>query len=76
MKSIFASLLAIALAATTHAADRSAPTHVLQLLQPGKVLVSDDFTKAEMPSRRLTRGEWTVKDGLAACAHNEELFKQ
>jgi hypothetical protein len=30
----------------------------------------------EKQNRRLTRGDWVVKNGVAVCAHDEELFKK
>jgi hypothetical protein len=69
--------LFLALVATIlNAAEPRANKHELQLVQPGRVLVSDDFTQAERSNRRLTRGDWKVGGGVAACGHDEELFKK
>jgi hypothetical protein len=48
----------------------------LALVRPGRILIADDFQQLEKANRRLTRGHWTVKDGTAACAHDEQLFKK
>ena len=50
--------------------------HSLQLVKSSRTLVMDDFLKPELPNRRLTRGEWRVADGIAACTQDEELFKK
>jgi hypothetical protein len=61
------------LAAPLAAAD---PTHQLKLTTTGQALIADDFKQQQKPHRRLTRGAWTVKDGEASCAHDDELFKK
>jgi hypothetical protein len=76
MKSTFATFLAVLFVSSLSAAEPRISTHQLQLVKPGRVLVADDFTQAERSNRRLTRGEWIVKDGLAVCGHDEELFKK
>lgn len=50
--------------------------HQLHLASPGKALAADDFSQAEIANRRLTRGEWTVAQGIASCQHDDELFKK
>jgi hypothetical protein len=37
---------------------------------------SDDFSAAEKESRRLTRGPWIVKDKVATCQQDDELYKK
>ncbi len=76
MKTFLATLLTLLVVSSLHAAEPRATAHPLKLVQPGRVLVADDFTEAERSNRRLTRGEWTVKDGLAVCGHDEDLFKK
>ena len=66
-------LIVLFLATASFAAD---PPHQFQLAKPGKTLVTDDFTAAEKPNRRLTRGDWKVAGGVATCGHDEELFKK
>ena len=76
MKSTLAILLAVFLFSPAAGAEPRTSEHALQLVRPGRVLVADDFTEAQRSNRRLTRGDWTVKDGLAVCGHDDELFKQ
>jgi hypothetical protein len=76
MKTASVSLLSMLVTSALWAAEPRSTSHELRLVRPGRVLVSDDFTQAERADRRLTRGEWTVKDGLAVVAHDEELFQK
>jgi hypothetical protein len=73
MKLAHASLLSV-LICSVYAAEPSAQQ--LKLAQPGRTLISDNFMQPEKPNRRLTRGDWIVTNGVAVCAHDEELFKK
>lgn len=74
MKHVFACLFSLC-TISLWAAEKPSP-QPLALVQPGRTLVADSFTEPEKTNRRLTRGNWTVKDGMATCAHDEELFKK
>lgn len=77
MKSYSALLIvACLMSVAASAAEPSSKTHELKLAKAGEVLIADDFQQAEKANRRLTRGNWTVKSGEAACAHDDELFKK
>jgi hypothetical protein len=76
MKLTFTTLLLILVASTLTAAEPQTTTHSLKLAKAGATLLADDFTQAEKANRRLTRGDWTVKDGIASCQQDDELFKK
>tara|TARA_R110002096_G_scaffold189193_3_gene369562 strand:+ start:1241 stop:1819 length:579 start_codon:yes stop_codon:yes gene_type:complete len=42
----------------------------------GEPPYSDDFTTQDKESRRLTRGPWTLKEGVVSCQQDDELYKQ
>ncbi len=75
MKLVLMAMAAL-LAATGLAGAEPAAKQELAIAQPGKLLVQDDFRQAEKMNRRLTRGEWMVKVGLAVCTQDDELFKK
>src|SRR5262245_14190638 len=75
MKNLYVFLCALFVPNSVQAAEKP-EAQGLSLAQPGRTLLADDFTKAEKANRRLTRGNWTVKNGIAACAHDDELFKK
>lgn len=46
------------------------------LLLAGAPPYSDNFSTAEKESRRLTRGFWEVKDNIATCQQDDELYRK
>lgn len=40
------------------------------------VLLKDDFTAADLKSRRALRGEWNFANGAATCTQDDALFKK
>ena len=40
------------------------------------LLFKDDFTIAKLEGRRLSRGDWTIADGVATCTQDDEIFKK
>ena len=59
---------------------RSAPERVasreLILLEPGKVIVADDFAEKQMAKRVFLRGEWTVANGVASVVQDDEIYRK
>jgi hypothetical protein len=76
MKLLLSPAVPLLLASTLFAADPQVAAHSFELAKPGRTLLSDDFTQPEKANRRLTRGDWKVASGIAACAHDDELFKK
>lgn len=76
MKTTFTSLLLFLAANSLFAAETRQAGHSLKLAKASVTLLADDFTQAEKANRRLTRGDWTVKDGVASCQQDDELFKK
>jgi hypothetical protein len=42
----------------------------------GEPLLTDDFSPAENPARKALRGAWSIADGAATCAQDDELYKK
>lgn len=76
MKIRLALLATLVFTWSLHGEDNSLGKHRLELATAGRAIVADDFTQQEKADRRLTRGDWKVAGGVAACEQDEELFKK